>query len=239
VVTVVLNRPDRRNALRTEDYARLAEILRDIRRTVSDRVVVLTGAGDHFCAGSDLEGLDPNIEAAEAITVMRQVQTTALALHDVGKPVIATVSGYAVGAGCNLALGADIIYASESAKLGQIFIKRGLALDFGGSYLLPRRVGPGKAKLLAFTGAVVEAAEAERIGLVDFVCDPDLLRGHTERLARELADRPPLALSGIKRQIDRGVASTFDEAIEYEILTQSLCSVSGEMAAAMAGHTRS
>jgi enoyl-CoA hydratase/carnithine racemase len=239
VVTIVLNRPTRRNALRTKDYAQLGEILRDIRHTVSDRVVVLTGAGDHFCAGSDLAGLDPNLGAAETIAVMRQIQATALALHDVGKPVIAAVSGYAVGAGCNLALGADIVYASESAKLGQIFIKRGLALDFGGSYLLSRRVGPGKAKLLAFTGAIVEASEAERIGLVDFVCSPQLLRGHTEGLARDLAARPPLALSGIKRQIDRAAASTFEEAVEYEILTQSLCTTSGEMAAAMTGHPRS
>jgi 2-(1,2-epoxy-1,2-dihydrophenyl)acetyl-CoA isomerase len=239
VVTIVLNRPTRRNALRTVDYAQLADVFRDIRHTVSDRVVVLTGAGDHFCAGSDLAGLDPHLGAAETMTVMRQIQATVIALYDVGKPVIAAVAGYAVGAGCNLALGADIIYASESAKLGQIFIKRGLALDFGGSYLLPRRVGPGKAKLLAFTGAIVEAAEAERIGLVDFVCGPHLLRDNTERSARDLATHPPLALSGIKRQIDRGAASTFEEAIEYEILTQSLCTTSGEMAAAMARNPRS
>jgi 2-(1,2-epoxy-1,2-dihydrophenyl)acetyl-CoA isomerase len=239
VVTIVLNRPTRRNALRTVDYAQLAETFRDIRHTVSDRVVVLTGAGDHFCAGSDLAGLDPDLGAAETIALMRQIQQTAFALHDVGKPVIAAVSGYAVGAGCNLALGADIIYASESAKLGQIFIKRGLALDFGGSYLLPRRVGPGKAKMLAFTGAIVEASEAERIGLVDFVCSPDLLRDNAERLTRDLTTRPSLAISGIKRQIDRGAASTFEEAVEYEILTQSLCTVSGEVAAAMAGHPKS
>jgi len=233
VVTVVLNRPSRRNALRSQDFALLAEICHEIRDTTPDRVVVLSGAGDHFCAGADLEGLDPNLKAAEAVSVMRKIQAAALALHQIGKPVIAAVAGSAVGAGCNLALGADIVYASDTAKLGQVFIKRGLALDFGGSYLLPRRIGLAKAKLLAFTGATVDAADAERIGLVDAVFDRELLPRATQDLARDLASRPSVALSAIKAQLERGSTSTFGGAVEFETFTQTLCSGSGEMAEAM------
>ena len=147
---------------------------------------------------------------------MRIVGRAALRLHELPLPTIAAVNGVAAGAGCNLALGCDLIVASDRARFTEIFAKRGLALDFGGSWLLPRLVGLHRAKELAFLAEIIDATEAERIGLVNSVVPHDRLAVEVAALAARLAAMPPLQLAVIKRQLNDGLSHTMAEAIESE-----------------------
>ena len=135
VVTVTLNRPERLNAITGDMWAQLAQIFTEVARTATDRVLVVTGAGGAFCSGVDLAAA--RIARSRRFVHMRGVGEAALALHRLPKPSIAKVDGVAVGAGCNLALGCDLIVASERSRFSEIFAKRGLSIDFGGSWLLP------------------------------------------------------------------------------------------------------
>src|SRR5205807_8629846 len=143
----------------------LRRVVSEISDRTDDRVMILTGASGSFCAGADLTA------AAEDhhLVHMRLVADVALELHRMPKPTIAKVDGVAVGAGCNLALGCDLIVASEDARFSQIFSKRGLSLDCGGSWLLPRFIGLHRAKELAFFGDIISAKEALEFGLVNRV----------------------------------------------------------------------
>ncbi|HUG38481.1 MAG TPA: enoyl-CoA hydratase/isomerase family protein, partial [Candidatus Limnocylindrales bacterium] len=153
VVTLTLNRPEKKNAMNGVMFDELLTVFREVDVSPSDRVLVITGAGDAFCSGADLgdRGSDPRHPLAR----LHWVADIALALHRIPKPVIAKVNGVAVGAGMNLALGADLIVASETARFSEIFAKRGLSIDFGGSWLLPRLIGLHKAKELAFFADII------------------------------------------------------------------------------------
>src|SRR5262245_6292213 len=166
LVTITLNRPERKNALSMEMWAELARVLDEISLSREDRVLVITGAGDAFCSGADLSG------AAEAPTghgiwLMRQTARVALRLHELPQPTLAAVNGVAVGYGCNLALGCDLVLASDAARFSEIFLRRGLAIDGGGSWLLPRLLGLPKAKELAFFADIVDADTECEIGIVN------------------------------------------------------------------------
>ena len=168
-------------------------------------MLVITGAGDAFCSGADLTaaGGDGGPGGAGAsVASMRFVGRAALRLHELPIPTIAAVNGVAAGAGCNLALGCDSIVASDRARFTEIFAKRGLALDFGGSWLLPRLIGLHRAKELAFLAEIIDATEAERIGLVNRVVPHDELDAEVGALAARLAAMPPLQLAVIKRQLN-------------------------------------
>src|SRR5439155_8935810 len=154
---------------------------------------------------------------------MSRIHAAALAFHRVPKPVIAAVNGVAAGAGMNLALGADIIYASETARFTEIFVKRGLTVDFGGSYLLPRLIGLHRAKELAFTGDIIDAAEAERIGLVNRVVPAGELMKVVADLAQRLAKGAPTALALSKESLNRGLQSTLEQALAFEGQAQAQC----------------
>lgn len=189
------------------------------------RVLVITGAGDDFCAGADLESSAFLGEGgvAGARDRMKLVGETAIALHRLTKPTIAAVRGVAAGAGMNLALGCDLVVAGESARFSQIFVRRGLTLDFGGSWLLPRIVGLQRAKELALTGRMVDAAEAVAIGLaLEKVPDLDL-SSRVEELAAALVDGAPVAQMLAKQAIDRGWEVAFEEAIAWEGQSQAIC----------------
>ncbi len=147
---------------------------------------MITGAGDAFCSGADLSaaaGGEAPSGAGSSMASMRIVGRAALRLHELPIPTVAAVNGVAAGAGCNLALGCDLIIASDRARFTEIFAKRGLALDFGGSWLLPRLVGLHRAKELAFLADIIDAAEAERIGLVNRVVPHDRLGDEVAALA--------------------------------------------------------
>lgn len=220
VVTLTLDRPERKNAMNAAMFDELLAVFREVDQTTSDRVLVITGAGDAFCSGADLaeRGSDPRHPLAR----LHWVADIALALHRIPKPVIAKVNGAAVGAGLNLALGCDLIVASEQARFSEIFARRGLSIDFGGSWLLPRLVGMHRAKELAFFADILSAKEAADLGLVNRVVPASQLDAFVADWADRLAAGPPLALSMTKRLLTNSFSMTMDEALEAEGLAQSV-----------------
>src|SRR5215207_3975477 len=163
IVTVTLNRPERKNAANAQLWDELLAVLREIAFRSADRVVVITGAGGDFCSGADVSdmcGADGG-ERPHALASMRHVGDIALALSRLPQPTIAKVRGVAVGAGMNMALLCDLLVASDTARFSEIFARRGLTIDFGGSWVLPRRVGVHRAKEMALFADIIDAAEAD------------------------------------------------------------------------------
>jgi enoyl-CoA hydratase len=193
VATIIINRPDKRNALNATVRRELVEALDELRAEDEVRVVVLTGAGDRaFIAGADIA------EFAERTPLeQRGVMESRRVFDEIAsypKPTIAMINGFALGGGCELALACDIRVAARSAKLGQPEIRLGLIPGGGGTQRLPRLVGQGRALRMILTGEVVDAEEAHRIGLVDVLVDDDGLREHTLQVARGIAGFSPVAL---------------------------------------------
>jgi len=220
VVTVTLNRPEKKNAINGAMWNELWETFREVAEHADDRVLVLTGAGDAFCSGADLS--EEVTRDRHQLERMRHFNRVGLALHDIPKPVIAKIGGIAAGAGLNLALGCDLIVASDQARFSEIFVRRGLTIDLGGSWLLPRLVGIHKAKELALFGDVISAAEAERLGIVNRVVPAGRLDAFVEDWANRLAAGPPLASSMTKRLLDAALSASLDEALEAEAMAQTV-----------------
>ena len=224
VVTVTMNRPERKNAANGVMLRELQEAFEEIERSGEDRVLVLTGAGGAFCSGADLG--DPNGPATDAsqpgLIRMRRLGDVALALHHVSKPTIAKVDGFAVGAGFSLALGCDLVVCSDRAKLSMIFAKRGLALDNGASWLLPRLVGLARAKEIALFGGMWSGEEAAAMGLVNRVLPLDDLDAFVDEWAGTLAGGPPLALSMTKTLLHASSMASMEQAVEDEARCQAL-----------------
>jgi len=227
IATLTLNRPDRLNAL----GGTLREDLHDaIAKCSADpevRVVVITGAGRGFCSGGDVKSMSErgqtglNTSVEERIAPLRD--RVLLAMRDCPKPIIAAVNGAAAGAGVNLALACDIRIASATAKFSQSFVKRGLTPDWGGSYFLPRAVGTAKAFELIFTGDTIDAAEAQKLGIVNTVVAPEELMGETYKLAKKIAAGAPIATQLAKRAIQHAEHADLRAALEFETFTQSIC----------------
>lgn len=216
VVTITLNRPQRKNAVTPTMVEELLDTFEDVSRNTDDRVVVLTGAGDAFCSGADLaESPVPG-----GLPWMRRVGDMVLALHRLAKPVIAKVNGVAAGLGANMAFGCDLIVASDAARFSEIFAKRGLSIDGGGSWLLPRLIGLHRTKELAFFADIIDAAEAERIALVNRVVPAAELDAFVEAWASRLAAGPPLALSMTKTMLNNSHAVSMAQALEDEARCQ-------------------
>jgi len=231
VVTVTLNRPEKKNAIHGPMWDELLAVFQEVGGSPSDRVMVLTGAGGAFCSGADLAGEGKSDE--HQLDRMHHFGQVALALHHVPKPVIAKVGGVAAGAGLNLALGCDLIVAGESARFSEIFARRGLAIDMGGSWLLPRLVGMHKAKELALLAEIIDSKEAERIGLVNRVVPDAELDAFVDDWADRLAAGPPLALHMTKRLLTNGLATGLAEALEAEGMAQSVTAPSKDTAEAI------
>jgi enoyl-CoA hydratase/carnithine racemase len=222
VVTITLNRPAKKNAANAQMWNELLETFRAISASTEDRVVVLTGAGGEFCAGADLTGGGTGASDQHQLAQMRHVGDVALALHRIPIPTIAKVRGVAVGAGCNMALGCDLVVASENARFSEIFARRGLSIDFGGSWVLPRIVGMHRAKELALFADIIDAAEAERIGLVNRVVPDAELDQFVAGWAARLAAGPPIALAMTKRMLDNSMQVTMEEALDDEGVAQTV-----------------
>jgi enoyl-CoA hydratase/carnithine racemase len=229
VASLTLNRPERLNAL--------GDTLRDdlydaILRSSQDpdvRVMVVTGAGKGFCAGGDVkamndskEGRAPARQLEDKVAPLRD--RVLLAMRDAPKPVIAAVNGAAAGAGMNLALGCDIRLASTAARFTQAFVKRGLHPDWGGTYFLPRLVGMAKACELIFTGEIIDAQEALRLGIVNAVYAPEELMPAAYELARKIASGPPVAIRLAKRALYHSEETDLRGALEFETFAQNICS---------------
>jgi enoyl-CoA hydratase/carnithine racemase len=233
IVTVTLNRPAKKNAANGQMWDELLETFRDIGSGGQDRVMVLTGAGGEFCAGADLTGGGTGAPGRHQLTQMRHVGDVALSLHRLPIPTIAKVRGVAVGAGCNMALGCDLVVASENARFSEIFARRGLSIDFGGSWLLPRIVGMQKAKELALFADIIDAVEAQRIGLVNRVLPDAELDDFVATWAARLAAGPPIALAMTKRMLDNSVQVTLEQALDDEGVCQTVNFATADTAEAL------
>jgi len=222
VVTVMLNRPAKKNAATTELWGELVTAFREISGRADDRVVIVTGAGGEFCAGADLWEAPSDAPPRHGLAAMRSVGDVALALHRLPQPTIAKVRGVAVGAGANLALGCDLVVASDNARFSEIFSRRGLSLDFGGSWVLPRRVGLHVAKEVAFFGDIYSAAEAKELGLVNRVVADDDLDAFVDAWAARLLNSPPIALAQTKRMLNNSMSMTMEQALDDEGAAQTV-----------------
>jgi enoyl-CoA hydratase/carnithine racemase len=222
VVQVTLNRPAKKNAINDAMWVELGDLFRSLRRDSQARVVVLTGAGDGFCTGADLSPAQGGEPRPHILTKMRQVADLAMTLQGLPQPTIAKVNGVAAGAGCNLALGCDLIVASDRARFSEIFARRGLSVDFGGSWLLPRLVGLHKAKQLAFFADVIDAAEAERIGLVNQVVPATELDGFVDDWATRLSEIAPIAIAQTKALLNRSIGPSLSDLLEAEGAAQAV-----------------
>lgn len=219
---LTLDRPERKNAVPPAGWDRLREAFLDFQDS-PQRALVVTGAGGDFCAGADLGGGPPDQSVTERRARMRRVGEAALALHRIAKPTIAAVDGVAVGAGMNLALGCDIVVITDRARFSEIFAKRGLTVDFGGTWLLPRAVGLPRAKELALTGRMVGAGEAVRIGLALEAVPPADLEERATELAERLAAAAPVGQMFAKQGLNVSFESSFAEALDREGQAQAVC----------------
>jgi 2-(1,2-epoxy-1,2-dihydrophenyl)acetyl-CoA isomerase len=227
VATLTLNRPERLNAL----GGTLREDLTDaLTRAIDDsdvRVIVITGAGKGFCAGGDVKAMQDANVAGRTRPLMERVapsrDRTVLLMRDSTKPLIAAVNGAAAGAGMNLALACDIRVASSAAKFSQAFVRRGLHPDWGGTYFLPRVVGMAKACEMIFTGQLIDADEALRLGIVSAVHPPERLLPATYELATTIAQGPPIAIRLARRALYRNLQEDLRSALEFETFAQNIC----------------
>lgn len=216
VATLTINRPDKLNALNIPTRSRLVDELDSLAKDDDVRVVVITGAGEKaFIAGADIsefEGRSP----VEQFRVMRD-RSVFLAVDQFPKPIIAAINGFCLGGGCELAMACDIRIASDRAKLGQPEINLGLLPGGGGTQRLPRLVGMGTAFKLLYTGDMIKADEAHRIGLVDEVVAADKLSDRVTELGQAIAEKSPVALRLIKEAVRASVRTPLDEGLRHEV----------------------
>jgi 2-(1,2-epoxy-1,2-dihydrophenyl)acetyl-CoA isomerase len=238
ITTVTLHRPEKKNAINGRMWRELVDVFDDVADDREARVLVITGAGDGFCSGADLSDDDNSGDfqsgVGGGVRSMRLVGRAALRLHELPLPTIAAVNGVAAGAGLNLALGCDLVIASDRARFSEIFSKRGLSVDFGGSWLLPRLVGMHRAKELVFLADIIDAAEADRIGLVNRVVPHADLDATVREIAGRLAALPPVQLSISKRLLNQSLSVSMADALEFEDVAQVLNFQSADTAEALA-----
>ncbi|RPF34322.1 2-(1,2-epoxy-1,2-dihydrophenyl)acetyl-CoA isomerase [Streptomyces sp. TLI_185] len=222
---VTLNRPEALNALTPGGRDRLIDLLAEASADPETRAVVLTGTGRGFCAGADLKGGAVTAERLPgdvARTLRLGAQRLVAAVLDCEKPVIAAVNGTAAGLGAHLALACDLVLAAESAKFIEVFVRRGLVPDGGGAYLLPRLIGPHRAKELMFFGDALTAADAERLGLVNRVVPDAELDKTAREWAARLATGPTRALALTKQLVNASLDSDRATAFAAEAAAQEI-----------------
>jgi len=219
IATITLNRPDRMNAFSPEMSESIYRAVEDAAQDDEVRVLVLTATGRAFCAGADVKSMAEGFNQAGGETGGREmgsehVQLPVL-LQRFQKPIIAAINGAAVGGGLDLACACDIRIASDKARFAEVFIRRGLIPAMGGTFFLPRLVGLDKACQLIWTGDMVDAKEAERIGLVTAVVPDEELESATRELAEKLAKGPPLAIQKAKQAIYEGLSMDLESTLKY------------------------
>ena len=226
VVTIKLDRPDKLNALVGHMRRDLAEALEEAGSERTVRVVVITGAGRAFCAGGDLARAAELLEqedSEEFSRLLGAARRVVTAIRQMTKPVIASVNGPASGAGCNLALACDLRIASESATFSQSFVKIGFHPDWGGTYFLPRLVSSNKACEMFFLGDVIDAREALRLHLVNWVVPDGELEAETRKLAERLRDAPPISVAAAKQAVYLSGDEDLETMLHYEVEAQMRC----------------
>jgi enoyl-CoA hydratase/carnithine racemase len=229
IATLVMNRPDRLNALNNELATALNDALGRVAQDDSVRVVVLTGAGRAFCAGGDLGLIGKGRQSGETKELeplLRSGMQAVLKMRTMPQPVIAAVNGPAAGAGMNIALAADIRIATDDATFGQNFAKVGLFPDYGGTYFLPQLVGPAKAAELFYTGDMIDAKTALDLGVVNRVVPAAQLEAEVKALAHQIAQGPPLAVRAVKQALFGREKHELAKALEHEVQEQIRCYLS-------------
>lgn len=223
VLELTLNRPDALNSMTEELHLKLQDAISQVESDETIRAVILTGAGRAFCAGQDLSGRRQTIDG-EPPDLGHSLETyynpLIRRLYALRVPTIAAVNGVAAGAGANIALACDLVFAAKSAKFIQAFCKIGLGPDSGGSYFLPRAVGLAKAKGLALTGEAVSAEDAERLGMIWQVVDDTALMETARAQAAKFADGPPLGLAAIRHVLHQSLSNDLDAQLDLERDTQ-------------------
>jgi len=219
IATVTLNRPDKRNAFTPEMSDSMYRAVEDSADDKSIRVIVMTGTGRAFCAGADVKAMAQGFDDPEAQRRYDAARSERVSLHLLmqrcDKPIIGAINGVAVGGGLDLACACDIRIAAESARFAEVFVRRGMMPASGGTYFLPRLIGIDRACLMAWTGDMIDAREAERIGLVTMVVPDDELELATVELAEKLAKGPPLAIQRTKRAIYDGLEMDLEKTLRY------------------------
>jgi len=224
LATVTLNNPERLNAMSPQQIEDLVEVFSEIRLDEEIRAAVITGTGRAFLAGGDVESdIKPlsRMTPSEFNAYMKRAEFFYHAVANMDKPVIAAINGFAVGAGLDLAMCCDIRIASKDAKLGQFFVRMGL-LPEAGAYMMPRLIGLGRAKLLSFTGDLIDGKEAERIGLVEIAVPADQLMPTAMKLGKQFA-KGPKCIGIMKKQLNEAMHMSFDSALDYAIRLQYQC----------------
>jgi enoyl-CoA hydratase/carnithine racemase len=242
VAQVTLSRPARLNSLTFEIYRELADFFVKLSDHPDVRAVLVTGEGRGFCSGGDVQGIIAELFARDAKGMLAFTRVTGELIANVRRcrrPVVAAVNGVAVGAGAVLAAACDVRYFARSARIGFIFPKVGLSgADMGASYLLPRIVGLGHASELLFSGDVIDADEAARIGLANRVFADDELLAKALAFAERLSDGPAFAHSITKQMIESEARMTLADAIESEAQAQALCMLHADFRTAYEANTR-
>lgn len=217
VAIVTINRPKALNALNSQTLNDLDKVLNVLENDNTVYAIILTGAGEKaFVAGADISEMkDLNENQGKEFSLLGN--KIFRRFENLNKPVIAAINGFALGGGCELAMACDIRVASEKAKFAQPETSLGITPGFGGTQRLPRIVGEGKAKELIFTGDIIKANEALKIGLVNKVVTPEILMDEAKSLANKIASNAPIAISLCKDAINRGIQVNIDKAIEIEV----------------------
>ncbi len=224
VTTIILNRPKKFNAISPELIVDMLDALQVIEDDSETRAVLITGAGKAFCAGGDIqEDLVPvsKMNPAQWRKYIKNFANMVRKLHAIPKPVIAGINGVTVGGGCDIAMSCDIRISSDTARFGYGYIQMGILSDMGGHYLLPRLVGSGAAKLFAFTGDIIDAAEAFRIGLIDRLVPENDFKHETDALVQKIANGPTSAIILIKEAMRRSSEMDIDASLDYALNLQS------------------
>ncbi|MFS3130210.1 enoyl-CoA hydratase/isomerase family protein [Nocardioides sp. Bht2] len=218
VVEITLNRPQKRNAMTDEMWAQMEEHLASIDPAAGDRVLVITGAGEAFCGGSDVDGLLDDLPSLpDRIDVSNRC---VLGVRALPIPTLAKVDGIAAGSALNMALACDLVFASDRARFAQLFVHIGLSLDSGASWLLPRLVGERKARELSLLGEQVSATDALAIGMISKVVPHTELADTVTQVAIRLAGFNPAALAGTKKMLNRAWEIELAEALRAETENQ-------------------
>ncbi|MFZ7125592.1 MAG: enoyl-CoA hydratase/isomerase family protein [Desulfobacterales bacterium] len=223
IATITFNRPKALNALNSALLAEFSEALDAVEADMSVRVLILTGAGEKsFVAGADITEIN-KLNALQAKQFARKGQDAISRLQDLPIPVIAAVNGFALGGGCEMALASDFVYAAENARFGLPEINLGIIPGFGGTQRLPRRVSPARAKELIFTGNMLTADEAERIGLVNRVLPADRLLEETRKTAGVIASKGRVSLRAAKQVVNTGLNVDLGSGLVFEAEAFALC----------------
>lgn len=222
IAKISINRPGAMNALNSQLLQELNSVLAELEADKEIRVLIISAKGSSFVAGADIKEMQ-NFDSIQAREYAELGLSTFKRIEDLAVPVIASINGYALGGGCELALACEIRYASDNAKFGQPEVGLGIIPGFGASQRLARLVGIANAKELIYTGKIIDASEALRIGLVNKLCTSDSLEEDTMKLAQAIVKQSPSAVKYAKVAINSGIDSALANSFEYEKNLFSLC----------------